>query len=503
LLALGKCARDPAALEVLLAHAGDRSASPLVRESAALAVGLARRTDETRRMDGLRLDLARRDLLALTDDADAPTRARAFAALAVGLLGDQPYAGPATRDGRVAAREVWSRLERPHADATHSAALLTALGLLPREGVAPEVHHELRRLIAGARVAGRRWDAHERSHALAAVVRQRGAGWFPLLVRVLEAKRTADPVRRAGLLALGGAGPHLALAERLEAVRAAERVLDLAHDPFTRGLALLARGRLVAADLADGSLAALCDGGTEDALLRAARNAAPSARGFAALALGFSAAAAAARDEMRARAFVASARDELLALFGREGDPVVRGAYAVALGLLVAGGGSDEGVADALAGVVVDRNADARLRGHACIALASAAPDAERAAEAIGGALEERASPGLASEAAVALSLLGGRPETRRLLRALSGSPSERATAQIVIALGRLGDPSAAAALLTVARERGRSEETRALAVTALGLLVDPEPRPSLHRLSLDANYPARTDALQEAFTLF
>ena len=42
----------------------------------------------------------------------------------------------------------------------------------------------------------------------------------------------------------------------------------------------------------------------------------------------------------------------------------------------------------------------------------------------------------------------------------------------------------------------------RALALAILGLLGDPEKTPSLFRLTLDANYIARTDALNEAFTL-
>jgi hypothetical protein len=36
----------------------------------------------------------------------------------------------------------------------------------------------------------------------------------------------------------------------------------------------------------------------------------------------------------------------------------------------------------------------------------------------------------------------------------------------------------------------------------ALGMLADPQPRPTLLRLSQNANYPSRTDSLHEAFTI-
>ncbi|MDF1703075.1 MAG: HEAT repeat domain-containing protein, partial [Planctomycetota bacterium] len=68
--------------------------------------------------------------------------------------------------------------------------------------------------------------------------------------------------------------------------------------------------------------------------------------------------------------------------------------------------------------------------------------------------------------------------------------------------LGQLDDPKALPAVLEVARKHENNFEMRALALAILGLLGDPEATPSLFRLTLDANYIARTDALHEAFTL-
>jgi HEAT repeat protein len=70
------------------------------------------------------------------------------------------------------------------------------------------------------------------------------------------------------------------------------------------------------------------------------------------------------------------------------------------------------------------------------------------------------------------------------------------------VALGRLADPASLPAVVDVARARKANPEMRALAIAVLGLLGDPEQVPSLFRLTTDANYIARTDALQEAFSL-
>ena len=42
----------------------------------------------------------------------------------------------------------------------------------------------------------------------------------------------------------------------------------------------------------------------------------------------------------------------------------------------------------------------------------------------------------------------------------------------------------------------------RALAVVALGLVLDPEPRPSLQRVAVGANYPSRTPSLHELLSI-
>ena len=106
------------------------------------------------------------------------------------------------------------------------------------------------------------------------------------------------------------------------------------------------------------------------------------------------------------------------------------------------------------------------------------------------------------SSAALSLSLITGNPESEALIAQLRDAKSQRRQGQAAAALGQLDDPAALPAMIALAREKKNNFEMRAFAVAILGLLGDPEERPSLFRLTLDANYIARSDALNEAFTL-
>lgn len=503
LLALARLSRSAEHAAVLLDHALDPRRPALVRESAALAAGLLRRSDPARAFDGLLLDTVRRDLLRLCDEADAPTRTRAFAVLAVGLLGDQPFGASFSAHGRLVVHELGRRLAAPHADAEITVALLTALGLQPLAGVPESLQADLRRIVLGKRVYRRGWDAYERSHALTALCRLRAPGWQTLVLRVLGDRRSPAPGVRAALLALGAQAGGLTPTEREEAVVALLAALDKARDPATRGLTYLALGRVVREDLHADSMRGLdrLEGGK--ALVGYARNAPAACRGFAILALGLVLGPAAAHPDGAARAFAQEGRKELLFHLARDGNPDARAACVVALGLTARREDVQSPLWVALRERFEDRNEDPGLRAHAGLGLALGADGPEEVAALLAAAVGDPAHPDVQAEAAFALSFLGGRPETRALLAGLDKARSQNALAKVVTALGRLGDPLAAQALVAVARDRARGDEPRALAVAALGLLLDPEPRPSLMRLSVDANYPARTEALQEAFTIF
>jgi hypothetical protein len=499
LIATARLTRDAPAVALILHYLADARQAGVVRESAAYALGMLRRDDASLRMDGARLDAVRARLLETLDDTNAPVRTRAFAALATGLLADQPYGSPFTQDGRVISRQLWDRLLARHANLDIPVALLTALGMQPAAGTSQKIRDALGLVVAGRHVGRRPWNAVERSHALTALARQRGPGWALTLFRILAARHVTAPVRRSAFLALGAQAGDLDAGERRGAVDALERGLRKAHDPLTRGLGRIAQGRLLAAELAAGSSRLVEQGSTAGELLGEARHGTPDERGFAALGT-----ALALRAHAPAVASVASFRsaalDALVRGFERTADARLRGAYAVALGLV---GAEAAAAAPQLTAVVADRNADPTLRGRAAVALAQIGTDKTGGArKAIRTALWDRRSVELPSEAALALSFLGGAAETTMLVGELRRARSQWVLAQVAAALGQLGDVDAEPAILEVAADASRQDETRALAIASLGLVCDPGIRPSTLRLTSDANYPAAPPSLQEAFSI-
>ncbi|MFV1958524.1 MAG: HEAT repeat domain-containing protein, partial [Planctomycetota bacterium] len=497
LIALGKLANDAITRQLLLHYAEKARTPNLVRESATLALGLLRRTDPSLRLDGRTLDEVRDRLLALFDTVRAPTRTRAFAALALGLLADQPYGSPFSKDGRLVGRALWQRLREDHLSRDLRVALLVALGRQRPEGIADGIRAGLRRIVLRPRTLGRRWSAQERSHALIAFVRLGGPGTTAFLDRVLEQRREPREVRRAAFLAIGLANRPRTPAQRKATARALEAGLRRARDPLTKGLGHIAAGHLLAADLAEDSDVLLRDGRLSRLLLAEAHRGSVPTRGFSILALALATRNASTRTRPTGRF-----RAEALAVLHRgldrdRSNDRIRSAYAVALGLA-----RDEDATVSLRRVVEDRTLDPDLRGRAAVALGQIGVDDVASRRVLLGALAERQYEDLRRRAALALGLLGGRVVTTRLLRELETGRTERLLAQVVVALGRLGDLAAVEPLLAHASNENTSELSQALGVVALGLLADPEPRPSLIRLTRDANYPARTDATHEAYSI-
>jgi len=499
LLALAKVTHDEGAVDLIFRHAEDAHASNLVRESAALAVGMLRRDATTDPMDGGRLDVARARLLVLVDDEDAPDRARVFAALAIGMLGDQPFGSAFTRDGRVVTRALWERAVSEQSGRELPIALLTALGMQPPAGTADGIKEDLQRVVHGRHVGRRSWDDYERGHALMALVRQGGDGWPLALMRVLTAKRMPAPVRQAAFIALGAKSAALCGADRRDAMEAAALGMQAARDNVSRGLGLIALGRLVGADLASTTPERVARTAACATLLGQARHGAYAVRGFAAVGLGL-ALRGLVSEEMDVQAFLSQGKEALAQGLQRSTEPRIRAAYAVALGLL--GTDAPANARTSLAGVLSDRDADPDLRGHAALALAQMGDHSSPTRKGLRTALWDKRSVDLRSRAALALSFLGGREETRLLIQELRNARSQWVAQQVTTALGQLGDIEAVAAIAEVAADTRRADEVRALAVAALGLIGDPTAKPSMLRLSLDAHYPALTPALHEAMSI-
>jgi len=444
------------------------------------------------------LDELREHLLDAFDDEAVPTRARAFALMAVGLLGDQPFGTAITKDGRLTTRSLWQRLAADYAQRDLPIALLTALGQQPPEGVPDGVRDGLRGLVLGKRTLGRRWDPVERGHALTAVLRLGGPGTAAYLVRVFENKRTPRDVMRAAFSAVGHVAGTLTPDQRRDVGRALERATRQARDPLSLGLAHIAAGQLLGSDLRAGSGAVLRLTGLGRELAAEARNGPTVTRGFALLGLALAIREVPPSDEIEIGRYVAEGKAFLVEAIGRKrGDPGTMGATAVAVGLA----GAEEGRRE-LRRIVLDRGAVSSLRGHAAVALGQLGSPSPEDGKALHVALADPRDLELRRQAALGLALLGGRTAVTQLLRQLRDGETERLLAQVVIALGRIGDLIAVHPLTAYASESERSELSQALAVVALGLIGDPEARPSLLRLTYSAFYAARTDALHEAYTI-
>ncbi len=494
LIALARVGRAPEDLDRVLAWLEDERAPDLVRESAAIAVGLRRRSDPSCQLDGTRLDTARERLFAVFDDGHAPRRTRAFSALSLGLLADQPYGDSYTKEGRLVGRGLWLRLAGQDSDTELTVALLTALGMQPVGSVPDGVQEELTSLVFGRRALHRRWSAVERGHAAAARLRLGGPGTEALVERFLMARRLPKEIAQATFVSFARVAPRLPASSRVEVARALAVAIDGAHDPLTRGLGYLACGHLLGAEAAEGADDVLQATDIDHDLELQAKGGARPSRGFAILGLALACHGANPRTRA-ATAFLAASRALLADLLPRESDPEIQGALAAAAGLA----GADD-ARPALRALLGDRHGTPSVRGHAAVALASLGDGGPDTVRLLHLAAAERNHPELGAEAALALALLGGRAALTPLLQELSSAKTEIATAAVVLALGRLGDPGAVGPLGERAADDSLSEAQRALAVVALGLVVEPEPRPSLLHLTFGGFYVGRTDALHEAY---
>lgn len=497
LIALGKVSQDKVVLPIFLQWLRDPKADQVIRESAALGLGLLRRSRPSLQLDGATLDSIREELLKAIDDKDAHVSVRAFAALGIGLLGDQPFGNAYTKDGRMVIRALWKRLEHAPRDVDVPVALLVALGMQPREGCSDAVRQGLHHIVNGKSLNKRRFRPIERSHALTALIQLGDPGVHTLALRVLRRTREDEMLKRAVCLAVGRWSKRMTPQERAEMAQAIEQSLKSRRDPLTTGLGLIAAGRLLEQDLREGGITVLDAAELPRVLLRSVKKGPSTERGFAAIALAL--AARGAKDAGCALPLQARVKDVLLAgLEHGRGDDLLTASYAAALGVLDV----PESI-DPLLEIVGDTHANPVLRGHAAVALGQMGRRAKEVRPAMLAMLAEKRGVTLRVRAAMGLALLGGRDVRDQLLAELNGASSEYHRAHVVIALGRLGDLGAVQPLIDYATNESYSELARALGVVALGLLTDPEPRPSMLRLTQDANYPAATSVLFSAYSIF
>jgi HEAT repeat protein len=498
LVALGRIARDATSVAILKRYAARADVRVEVRESAVLGLGLLRRTERSAQLDAETLTGIRTFLFALFDEKDAPTRVRAFALYAIALLSDQPYGDTLfERDGRHVTQALWERLRRRYPAAELPVALLTALGMQPRAGVPTGVLQGLEAISKGKPFRGRRWDALRRSHALAAYARLDGPGWLPMVLWVLRGTREHVSVRAAAAIALTRRAGDLDPDERYQAGRSLLSSLPREPHWFAAGLEQIALGSMLREDLLAGQTRFVEKHRVDRYLRREALQGRTMTRPYAALALGVACYGLEPVNRTCAEVLKEVRGALTHGLRHGRGSDQVLGAYAVALGLAQA-----EGAHSALLAVLQDRKRGAGLRGHCAVTLGHLGRDTPQLREALHKAAEERVSPLVHQGAVRALALLAAPETAERLLRQLETTRSRFAVGVVAGALGRFGDPQAAGTLVRIARDKVEALRVRLMSVVALGLIFDPEPRPSRVRMTTHANYPSRTSALTQVFNI-
>lgn len=485
LLALAKLRRLRPEFD-LRPHAVPRlkSTSQVVRELAALALGLAgHRDDDT---IGLLLDLVRGPVPAAEDSRSF--RAGAYACYGLGLLGSGDLE-PASRRRIVDALRAELAAERPRSRDLVTAAAL-ALGMLDPLAGPADVLADARRSLDdfATRELPYAWElaqCHATTAAAMLLSRASGSTDNEAIVaawRRSVGERVADRDERtrwrtvygaqSSVIALGLVTPSIASTDAADA--AIGKVLLQAwrahRDPQTRRFAIVALGRIGGA---------WC----REQIVREWQTADPRLeRPWIALAAGVL--GARGEDVLH---------DELLAeVRDRTSNPSVRAATAVAIGLL-----DHREDAAVLREILAKRPRSSELAGSLAICL-SLLGDQESLP--LLRELDVRtASPELRSQLYVARGVLGDRSLCEGVPAILEVETSLRVVASAAIALQLAGDRRALGALQSVVADKELPDWTRAQAAAAIGMLAAPRPAP-WNRIASSISYRAMVETLGDTW---
>jgi HEAT repeat protein len=508
-IALAKVTRDPAHIDLILRGLKPRTdgakEDAMVRECAALALGLLCRRSSAEPFAAAELDRVRERLFEVLEDGRGyGTRTRGLAAVSLGLLGDQPTgsAQDATLQAdaaRATVERLYDLLGRDHAAEDLPIGLLLALGLQERTKVPEPVLAGLTEGALKGRLAGRPVSAVVQSYAVLALARLGDARTVRPLANLLTGRATHVHVRRSAAIGLGLLGRLLTPDDRVALAKALREGIEKGSDASARNFALMSLAYLAAHDAEAGRADVLVDARIGEFLVEQARSGAVGQRPFAALALGWIGKAIGDRPQTASHA--AFRQEALVAL--REGlagkalEARNRAAFAVALGM-----SRDMASRAALLSYVGDRREDRELRGYAAVGVGLLGPAALEVAKTLRAVVAERASEELTLHAATALGLVRDASAVDLLVQTLRDLESQHAKGQVVLALSKIGDARAIEPLVSLLRDPRESANTRALACAGLGAVGDLEWIPSLSKVSRDINYRASVDLVTEVLSI-
>ena len=503
LIALAKMSRDPTDVDRLISALAP-GGHAVAREAAALGLGILRRSTPSEQFTAGDLDGVRDRLFELLANRKEAGRLRCFCAYAIGLLGDQPTGSQTgiPRDARSTTAQLFELLQRSEAHAEVPVAMLTAIGLQDPTTVTSLQRETLRTAALRRRLAGSEAGGLIPSEAAAALGRVGHAEDASALLRILTDRRSDSQTQNASAIALGRLARAMSSEGRVDLASRLVAALGKVRNRQARTFGLISLAYIVNADLQAESTDVLRKTPASALLLKTSRQGRALERPYAAIALALICRQMGTDPKGRElERFADRATTALRKGAGARSKLSARGRSAFVLGLGLA---RDAASLPLLKALVADKDAPEEIVGNAALALglSSAAQGHRDATRSIRRRLLMTRSEYLKQRCATALALLRDRGAVPMLARELRAAKTLATTAQLALALARLGDERAMRPLVELARAPDTSDMTRALVVAALGVIGDMEPTASLSRITKDINYRAMNDSRREVVTI-
>ena len=523
-LALAKVTDDPEHIKLLknglyetASGRENKVVDQIVRESAALSIGLLRRKDANRQFDAKELDNARDFLFTAFEDDSLATRSRCFAILSVGLLGDQPtnrsgipttggggvlYA-PEAATGLPTSDRIWDLIHRKYANDDLLVCALVALSLQDPRTIKQEWMEDLSSIALKGKIGKDTANDTVASYAALALGRVGTKDFYPSMVTAMTARQTQLNTKRSAAIALGQFGRRVDGDDRKELAQKLVKAYEESKDDSAKNFAIMSMAYVFQADIEAKRTDVLSAKNPKipETLLQIAKEGKYSQRPYGALAIAL---VGRSITETSSIGEYATFRKEAIEIL-REGleekklDKRGRAAFAVGLGII-----QDDfsKTRQKLLEYVSDKSEDKELRGYSAVALGLIGGAGKDVETAITDAMREKTSEELRTQTAIALGLLQSKSAVNVLLEEFAGADNQTIAGQAVIALGKIGDHRAIGTLVKYMKDGSKPDLTRALCVAGLGLIGDLELIPSLSRISKDINYRATTDAINEVLSI-
>jgi len=500
-IALAKMAEDVEQIELIkkgLDH--DMKHDLITQESAAIALGMLRRAKPDHQFTAVDLDKVREFLFGVIEDDKYQARTRAFAAMGVGMLGDQP-SGSGSYSGHAATTErLFTLMQQKYGNPDILVGLLIGVGMQPAPSITDGQREMLRTCLFKGRLGRLDVQKLHQSYVALTLGRIGNAKDISVLQRAMTNRRNKDKnIQRSCAIGLGQLGRLVTGDDRVAVAKTLLDNMNKLKDPSTHNFAIISLSDLIIADVQSDKTDVLGNTKVGDYLLKMADDGKYIQRPFGALALGLIGAAITDETTVPMYGEFRSKSLDILrnGLVTKKLDKRGRAAFATSLGII-----KDHSSVKDLVSIVGNSKEDQEFRGYAALALGLIGHGTNDVLIPIREALKERRSEELRQQTATALGLLKDKEAVELLLEELRRAKSQNVKGQVVLALAKIGDARAVEPMIALLKDKKEQDLTRALACAGLGVIGDLEWLPSLSRISLDVNYRASTDAVNEVLSL-